>query len=235
MVTKRDIFIADNLKLPELSRGVLAEQLKWLVLLRWFAITGIILAGVICSTVFPILHNPRPISFCAGILLVCNLIYLVFTSQRFMRSAVNRILLVIQLEVDLFVLTLLLHFEQVLLNIFLNALDAMAVKDDLPHQLDISRSHENDMIVIQIKDDGVGMEPEVCRRAFESFFTTKELGKGTGLGLFISHNLVSELDGTIELDSEPGKGTTVTVRIPIRPKNKLISTNGTTEPTVSEL
>jgi signal transduction histidine kinase len=116
-----------------------------------------------------------------------------------------------------------LHFEQVLLNISLNALDAMALEGDQSHQLEISRSLEQKIIIIRIKDDGIGMEPEICRRAFESFFTTKELGKGTGLGLFISYNLVSELDGTIELDSEPGKGTTVTIKIPIRPKNHLIS------------
>lgn len=115
------------------------------------------------------------------------------------------------------------HFEQVLLNIFLNALDAMAAEDTRAHELEICRVVENDQIVLRVTDDGIGMEPEVCRRAFESFFTTKELGKGTGLGLFISYNLVSELDGTIKLDSEPGKGTTVTVSIPVRPANKLIS------------
>jgi signal transduction histidine kinase len=123
-----------------------------------------------------------------------------------------------------------LHFEQVLLNIFLNALDAIAAcDDDSFHRLEISRALEDDMIVIETEDDGIGMEPEICRRAFESFFTTKELGKGTGLGLFISYNLVSELDGTIELASEPGKGTTVTIRIPIRPKNKLISVDAASE------
>jgi signal transduction histidine kinase len=116
-----------------------------------------------------------------------------------------------------------LHFEQVLLNIFLNALDAMAAKEGSQHHLEITRNHEDRSIVIRVRDDGVGMEPSICKRAFESFFTTKELGKGTGLGLFISYNLVSELDGTIELDSEPGKGTTVTIKIPIRPKNDLIS------------
>lgn len=122
-----------------------------------------------------------------------------------------------------------LHFEQVLLNIFLNALDAMAAKQQASHQLQVTRSLEDEMVVIRITDDGIGMEPQICRRAFESFFTTKELGKGTGLGLFISYNLVSELDGTIELDSEAGKGTTVTVKIPIRPKNKLISGDVTPE------
>lgn len=122
-----------------------------------------------------------------------------------------------------------LHFEQVLLNIFLNALDAMAAKEQASHQLQVTRSLEDEMVVIRITDDGIGMEPQICRRAFESFFTTKELGKGTGLGLFISYNLVSELDGTIELDSAAGKGTTVTVKIPIRPKNKLISGDVTPE------
>lgn len=116
-----------------------------------------------------------------------------------------------------------LHFEQVLLNIFLNALDAMATQEDQPHELEITRNLEDGCIVIRVRDDGIGMEPAICKKAFDSFFTTKELGKGTGLGLFISYNLVSELDGTIELDSEPGKGTTVTIKIPVRPKNDLIS------------
>jgi len=79
------------------------------------------------------------------------------------------------------------------------------------------------MVEIRVADTGIGMSPDVCRRAFESFFTTKEISKGTGLGLFVSYNLVAELDGTIELESEPGRGTTVIVRIPVRPKKHLIS------------
>jgi signal transduction histidine kinase len=67
------------------------------------------------------------------------------------------------------------------------------------------------------------MKQDVCRRAFESFFTTKEIGKGTGLGLFISYNLITEVDGSIELESELGKGTTVIIRVPVRPKKDLIS------------
>ncbi len=90
------------------------------------------------------------------------------------------------------------------------------------HILEITREFRDEMIEIRVSDTGIGMSPPVARRAFESFFTTKEIGKGTGLGLFISYNLVTEIDGTIELESELGKGTTVIIRIPIRPKQDLI-------------
>ena len=115
------------------------------------------------------------------------------------------------------------HFEQVLLNIFLNSLDAMNAKsDEQEHVLMITRELNDGMIEIRIRDTGIGMSPEVCKRAFESFFTTKEIGKGTGFGLFISYNLIAEIDGTIEMNSELGKGTTVIVRIPVRPRKQII-------------
>ncbi len=116
------------------------------------------------------------------------------------------------------------HMEQVLLNIVTNALDAMAAKEsDQTHTLELTREFKDDMVEIRIRDTGIGMSSDVCRRAFESFFTTKEIGKGTGLGLYISYNLVTEIDGTINIDSKPGAGTTVTIRVPIRPKKHLIS------------
>jgi len=115
------------------------------------------------------------------------------------------------------------HFEQVFLNIFINALDAMNAKPyDEKHLLSITRALKDDVIEIRISDTGIGMSPEDCKRAFDSFFTTKEIGKGTGLGLFISRNLVREVDGTVELESEQGKGTTVIIRIPLRSRKELI-------------
>jgi len=120
------------------------------------------------------------------------------------------------------------QFEQVFLNIFINALDAMNAKQgEREHVLKITREFKDDIIEIRVGDTGIGMEPEVCKRAFDSFFTTKEIGKGTGLGLFISYNLVTEVDGTITLESKPGKGTTVIIRIPLRPRKNLISGNDT--------
>ncbi|MHC4628330.1 MAG: sensor histidine kinase [Planctomycetota bacterium] len=116
------------------------------------------------------------------------------------------------------------HLEQVFLNIFINALDAMNAKDaEQKHHLKITTKCSNDVVEIRVSDTGIGMKPEVCRRAFESFFTTKEIGKGTGLGLFISYNLITEIDGTIELESELGEGTTVIIRIPLRPRKNLIA------------
>jgi len=116
------------------------------------------------------------------------------------------------------------HFEQVFLNIFINALDAMKAKPWFQkHRLRITRNLKDDKIEIRTSDTGIGMSPEIRKRAFDSFFTTKEVGKGTGLGLFISHNLVTEVDGTVELESEPGKGTTVIIRIPLRKRRELMS------------
>ena len=109
--------------------------------------------------------------------------------------------------------------EQILLNVIINALDAMTAKpDDAEKILEITRACEQDTVKIQIRDTGIGMSPDVAERAFESFFTTKEIGKGTGLGLFITQNLVTELDGSIRLESEPDKGTSVIIWLPTRPK-----------------
>lgn len=116
------------------------------------------------------------------------------------------------------------HFEQVFLNVFINALDAMSAKPgNEKHTLKITRALKDSMIEIRISDTGTGMTPEIRRRAFDSFFTTKEIGKGTGLGLFITQNLVTEIDGTVELESESGKGTTVIIRIPLKTRRELIS------------
>ena len=116
-------------------------------------------------------------------------------------------------------------FEQVLLNIFINAMDAMEAKNSRgEHILKITKEYKDAMVEVRIGDSGIGMSPQVAKRAFESFFTTKEIGKGTGLGLFISYNLVNEIGGTIKLESQPGKGTTVIIRIPVKPEKNLITT-----------
>ncbi len=115
-------------------------------------------------------------------------------------------------------------FEQVLLNVFINAMDAMEARNgQQEHILEITKELKDTMVEIRVSDSGIGMSPQVAKRAFESFFTTKEIGKGTGLGLFISYNLVSEIGGTIKLESESDKGTTVIILIPVRPRDNLIT------------
>jgi signal transduction histidine kinase/PAS domain-containing protein len=115
------------------------------------------------------------------------------------------------------------NLEQCLLNVAINALDAMAAEGaGSQRRLDVVKTLREGMVEIRIRDTGIGMSPEVCRRAFESFFTTKEISKGTGLGLFVSYNLITEMDGTIELESECGQGTTAILRIPVRPKQNLL-------------
>ena len=68
---------------------------------------------------------------------------------------------------------------------------------------------------IVVSDTGVGMRPEVLRRAFEPFFTTKEVGSGTGLGLSIVYGIVQDAGGTVLLASEPDRGTRVEVYLPL--------------------
>jgi signal transduction histidine kinase len=75
---------------------------------------------------------------------------------------------------------------------------------------------EGDEVVVEIGDTGPGMPPEVAARAFEAFYTTKDVGQGTGLGLDIARRIVVERHGgTISIEPDPG-GTVLRVRLPVR-------------------
>jgi signal transduction histidine kinase len=105
------------------------------------------------------------------------------------------------------------ELNQVWTNLIDNAVDAM----DGTGTLRVATFVEGDGVVVEIGDTGRGMPPEVAARAFEAFYTTKDVGKGTGLGLDIARRIVVERHGgTITIDSRPGD-TTVRVRIPVRP------------------
>lgn len=103
--------------------------------------------------------------------------------------------------------------QQMLLNLIKNATDAIA----LSGMVSVSASKAGDlgsMVEIMVRDDGAGMQPEQLQKIFNPFFTSKT--KGYGLGLFIVHNVVEEHGGTIEVESEPGQGTTFIIQLPAK-------------------
>ena len=98
-----------------------------------------------------------------------------------------------------------------LMNLCLNALDAMADGGTLTIR---TASAEPGWAEIAMEDDGAGMTPAVLEHALDPFFTTKELGQGTGLGLSMTHGVVKAHGGTLDIHSTPGRGTTVKLRFP---------------------
>lgn len=101
--------------------------------------------------------------------------------------------------------------EQVLINLIINALHALPEKNR-GVWVYTSYDKETGTVIVKVKDEGVGMPKEVMERITEPFFTTKS--GGTGLGLSISYSIIKEHKGSLEFDSEPGRGTTVTLRLP---------------------
>jgi signal transduction histidine kinase len=102
------------------------------------------------------------------------------------------------------------ELNQVWTNLIDNALDAM----DGAGTLRLTVRAEDDTVAVSIADTGPGMTPQVAERAFDAFFSTKDVGKGTGLGLDIARRIVVERHaGTVTIDSRPG-ATTLHVRLP---------------------
>lgn len=104
--------------------------------------------------------------------------------------------------------------EQVVINLILNALHALPERS---RGVFVSTHHDKEgrSVVITVADEGEGMTKEVLERITEPFFTTRSDSGGTGLGLSISYSIVKEHKGALEFDSAPGKGTRVTVRLPV--------------------
>jgi PAS domain S-box-containing protein len=102
--------------------------------------------------------------------------------------------------------------SQIVMNLTLNAIQAMAENGG---ELGIATSATNGTIQIDVEDNGCGIPPALLKRIYEPFFTTKPVGKGTGLGLFITHQIVTHLGGSVEVHSRPERGTRFTVRLPL--------------------
>ena len=111
--------------------------------------------------------------------------------------------------------------QQVFLNLFLNARDAMSTGGWLTIRTTID---DRQRAVVQVSDTGSGIPPEALSRIYDPFFTTKSPGQGTGLGLSITYGVVKEHHGVIECDSEPDQGTKFTLTLPLvgRPGNTVV-------------
>ena len=102
------------------------------------------------------------------------------------------------------------QINQVFFNLILNASQAM----DGPGHLTLRSRAAHGWVTIEIIDDGHGMSPEVQAHIFEPFYTTRPIGKGAGLGLSEAYDIVSKHGGRVDVSSAPGRGTTVTIRLP---------------------
>jgi len=104
------------------------------------------------------------------------------------------------------------QIEQVLLALIVNAMDAMPRGGNL--WLETKLSDDAARVSIAVRDDGGGIAPEILPKIFDPFVTTKEHGHGTGLGLAVSRSIIERHSGKISVQSELGKGTTVTITLP---------------------
>ena len=118
--------------------------------------------------------------------------------------------------------------HQVVLNLCANAVQSMGAGGRLAVTLDLCDLAEPTTVAthvlppgpylrLRVQDSGSGIAPEVLRRIFDPFFTTKEVGQGSGLGLSIVHGILARHGATIHVDSAVGQGTTMRVRLPLRP------------------
>jgi len=117
------------------------------------------------------------------------------------------------------------EIHQVIINLVTNAAQAIgAAMGVVTVELAAVRSADrnpayggDNWIRLRISDTGCGMGAQTAERIFEPFFTTKQVGEGTGLGLSVVHGIIADHGGRIEVESEPGKGTTFTIYLPAEP------------------
>jgi PAS domain S-box-containing protein len=116
-------------------------------------------------------------------------------------------------------------FEQVIINMIINAKDAIEEKETLMENgfakiVEITSSHEANRIFVEVKDNGIGIDPKDTDKVMLPFYSTKAEGVGSGLGLSISFGIIRDMNGSIEIQSEPMKGTTIRIQIPVKEELK---------------
>jgi len=104
------------------------------------------------------------------------------------------------------------HLQGVWINLIQNALDAF---EGSGGTIVIQTRRQTKSVAVKISDNGKGIEPEYLSRIFEPFYTTKQIGSGTGLGLSLCHQIVKQHGGTISVESQLGMGTEFEVNLPL--------------------
>lgn len=109
------------------------------------------------------------------------------------------------------------EIQQVLVNLLNNAVDAFTgLPAQAPRRIVIRGKRQLEQVVLTVQDSGTGISPASLEKVFEPFYTTKGVGKGTGLGLHIVWRIVTRYEGSIQVESTPGQGTCFTLRFPAR-------------------
>jgi signal transduction histidine kinase len=114
------------------------------------------------------------------------------------------------------------QLNQVFLNLVTNAAQACESVDDPNSKgtLTVVTRQENDNVIIEFSDTGIGIPPKHLNKVFEPFFTTKPVGKGTGLGLSIVYKIIEQHEGKISVKSKVGEGTTFIIALPLHIQSK---------------
>jgi polar amino acid transport system substrate-binding protein len=107
------------------------------------------------------------------------------------------------------------RLEQVIINLIENSCQALP---DENKAISVSTRYDKEanIILVKVKDEGIGMDSETLSKILDPFFTTKRHSKGTGLGLSVSSNIIKHHDGFLNFESTPGQGTTATIILPVK-------------------
>ncbi len=119
-------------------------------------------------------------------------------------------------------------FEQVIVNLIINAKDAIEEKKHIlntgfPMVVEIYSYQEDQYVCVEVKDNGIGIESKNIDKVMLPFYSTKKEGVGTGLGLSISFGIIRDMNGTLEIQSERLKGTTIRIMIPVKKESTTLS------------
>ncbi len=115
--------------------------------------------------------------------------------------------------------------QQVIINLLNNAKDALEGVEGA--EIKVTTENTNKEILIKVVDNGTGIEKQHLEKLFDTFFTTKPIGKGTGLGLGICKSIIEGMGGNIEIDSVFNKGTSVNIKLPISDKKEVQTDDNT--------